>query len=152
MQEREVKPWIYGTFEILRKVGKVAYKLALLPQMQHIHNVFHISMLKKFNPNAKCVIGYERVELQPNLSQRTLEEFQNRVFELFGCWFINFLLYSFLFCEITLLVYVYLDYYFYLYISLMNADIVKYGARGGSCTSFYFDVDWLFRLVDLSGR
>ena len=77
MQEREVKPWIYGTFEILRKVGKVAYKLALLPQMQHIHNVFHISMLKKFNPNAKCVIGYERVELQPNLSHRALEEFQN---------------------------------------------------------------------------
>ena len=31
-----------GPFEILKRVGKVAYELALPPNLQHIHNVFHV--------------------------------------------------------------------------------------------------------------
>lgn len=49
-------------------MGKVAYELALPPHMNHVHNVFHVSMLKKFNPDTKCVIEYEPVEVQPDLS------------------------------------------------------------------------------------
>ncbi|XP_063949924.1 uncharacterized protein LOC135152762 [Daucus carota subsp. sativus] len=33
-----------------------------------IHNVFHVSLLKKFNPDTKCIIEYELVEIEPNLS------------------------------------------------------------------------------------
>ena len=36
--------------------------------MQHIHNVFHVSMLKKYNPDTKHVIEYEPIEIQPDLS------------------------------------------------------------------------------------
>jgi len=64
----KLKPRYVGPFEILKKIGKVAYELALPPHMQHIHNVFHVSMLKRYNPDTRHVIEYEPVELQADLS------------------------------------------------------------------------------------
>ena len=37
-----------GSFEILERVGSLAYRLALPPQLVGVHNVFHISMLRKY--------------------------------------------------------------------------------------------------------
>nr|XP_017224824.1 PREDICTED: uncharacterized protein LOC108201049 [Daucus carota subsp. sativus] len=64
----KLSPRYVGPFEILRRVGKVAYELALPPHMEHIHNVFHVSMLKKYHPDSRHVIEYEPVELQADLS------------------------------------------------------------------------------------
>ncbi|XP_063943376.1 uncharacterized protein LOC135150632 [Daucus carota subsp. sativus] len=64
----KLSPRYVGPFEILRRVGKVVYELALPPQMEHIHNVFHVSMLKKYNLDSKHVIEYEPVELEADLS------------------------------------------------------------------------------------
>ena len=57
-----------GPFEILKRIGKVAYKLALPPNLQQVHNVFHVSMLRKYNPKTSHVIENEMVEIQPDLS------------------------------------------------------------------------------------
>ncbi|WOH00581.1 hypothetical protein DCAR_0519947 [Daucus carota subsp. sativus] len=64
----KLSPRFIGPFEILSRIGKVAYELALPPQMQHVHNVFHVSLLKKFNPDTKCIIENEPVEIEPDLS------------------------------------------------------------------------------------
>ena len=42
----------YGPFEILDKIGPVAYMLAF-PTSMNVHNVFHVSLLKKYvlDPN-----------------------------------------------------------------------------------------------------
>ena len=65
-QRGKLHPRYVGPFEILKKVGKVAYELALSPQMSNVHNVFHISMLKKYYPDilADCVIEYEPLDIQ----------------------------------------------------------------------------------------
>ena len=45
-----------GPYEILSKVGDVAYRLALPPELFEVHNVFHVSMLKKYIPNPSHVL------------------------------------------------------------------------------------------------
>ena len=42
----KLKPRFYGPYKIIRKVGEVAYELELPPE-RNIHNVFHVSNLKK---------------------------------------------------------------------------------------------------------
>jgi hypothetical protein len=64
----KLSPRYVGPFEVLKQVGKVAYELALPPHMQHVHNVFHVSMLKRYRPDSNHVIEYEPIEVQPDLS------------------------------------------------------------------------------------
>jgi hypothetical protein len=42
----KLKPIFYGPYRIMRRVGEVAYELEL-PEGRNIHNVFHVSCLKK---------------------------------------------------------------------------------------------------------
>ena len=67
-QKWKLHPRYVGPFEILRKVGKVAYEIALPPHMSNIHNVFHVSMLKKYYPDSKCVVEYKPLDIQSDLS------------------------------------------------------------------------------------
>nr|GEW70689.1 putative nucleotidyltransferase, ribonuclease H [Tanacetum cinerariifolium] len=45
-------PRFIGPFEILDRVGEVSYRLALPPQLKHVHDVFHVSLLRgyKYHP------------------------------------------------------------------------------------------------------
>ena len=65
---RKLSPKYLGPFEILAKVGPVAYRLALPPNLAQIHDVFHVSQLKKYQPDPSHIIEYENVALQDNLS------------------------------------------------------------------------------------
>jgi hypothetical protein len=49
-------PIFCGTFEILDRVGHVAYKLAFPPTMK-AHNVFHVSLLNKYIHDFDHMIG-----------------------------------------------------------------------------------------------
>ncbi|XP_041016170.1 uncharacterized protein LOC121258692 [Juglans microcarpa x Juglans regia] len=55
--------------EILEKVGVVAYMLDLPTKFQGIHNIFHVSSLKKsFKKQIPTVVGIRDISLQPNLT------------------------------------------------------------------------------------
>ena len=44
----KLSPRYVGPFEIVKRVRKVAYKLALPPNIPNVHLVFHVSMLRKY--------------------------------------------------------------------------------------------------------
>jgi hypothetical protein len=46
-----------GPFEILEKIGPVAYMIAL-PTSMRVHNVFHVSLLKKYVPDPSHIIDW----------------------------------------------------------------------------------------------
>ena len=43
----KLSPHFVGPFKILERIGVVAYRLALPPSLDKVHDVFHISMLRK---------------------------------------------------------------------------------------------------------
>jgi hypothetical protein len=47
MVKEKLAPRYIGPFPILEKCGPVAYKLELPPTMARVHNIFHMSQLKK---------------------------------------------------------------------------------------------------------
>ena len=57
-----------GPFEVLERVGSVAYKIALPPSLCHIHNIFHVSMIRKYIPDPSHIIKYELMEIDKDLS------------------------------------------------------------------------------------
>ena len=64
----KLSPRYVGPFEILERIGSAAYQVALPPALSKIHNVFHISNLRKYVPDSNHVIEYEPLQMQENLS------------------------------------------------------------------------------------
>ena len=52
----KLSPRFIGPFEILERIGVVAYRLALPPNMSGVHEVFHVSMLRKYTPDPSHVV------------------------------------------------------------------------------------------------
>ena len=56
-------PRFVGPFEILERVGTVAYRLALQPRMSGVHEVFQVSMLQKYTPDPAHVVDWGQIEV-----------------------------------------------------------------------------------------
>ncbi|XP_071698904.1 uncharacterized protein [Rutidosis leptorrhynchoides] len=64
----KLSPRYIGPFEILDRVGEVSYRLALPPQLSHVHNVFHVSQLRGYNYHPLHVVQYPFSEIRADLS------------------------------------------------------------------------------------
>nr|GEW99426.1 putative reverse transcriptase domain-containing protein [Tanacetum cinerariifolium] len=63
----KLSPWYIGPYEIIKRIGPVAYKLELPEKLRGIHNTFHVSNLKKFLTNENLVIPLEEIQLDDKL-------------------------------------------------------------------------------------
>ena len=59
----KLSPRYIGPYQISRRVGEVAYKLDLPPELSGVHRVFHVSMLRKCLADAAQVIPVQPEEL-----------------------------------------------------------------------------------------
>ncbi|XP_071917012.1 uncharacterized protein [Coffea arabica] len=65
LQLRFVEP-----YKILQRVRNVAYKLELPPSLPQIHNVFHVSILKKYHPDPSHVLQPKNIEIDEALTYK----------------------------------------------------------------------------------
>ena len=59
----KLSPRFIGPFEILERVGTVAYRLALPSSMSGVHGVFHVSMLRNYTPDPAHVVDWGQIEV-----------------------------------------------------------------------------------------
>ena len=76
-----------GPFEVLDRVGEVAYRLALPPQFSTVHNVFHVSMLRKYVYDPSHESSYDDIILNKDMTyeerpvkilDRKMQQLRNR--------------------------------------------------------------------------
>ena len=53
---------------MIERVGAVAYRLALPPQLSSVHDVFHVSMLRKYEPDPSHVLQWTDIDLVADVS------------------------------------------------------------------------------------
>jgi len=68
MKPKKLTPKFIGPFQILKKVGPVAYEVALPPSLSNIHNVFHVSQLRKYIHDPSHIVTSDELPLRENLT------------------------------------------------------------------------------------
>ena len=59
----KLSPRFIGPFEVLERIGTVAYWLALPPSMSCVHEVFHVSMLRKYTSDPAHMEDWGQIEV-----------------------------------------------------------------------------------------
>ncbi|KAK9083739.1 hypothetical protein Scep_030210 [Stephania cephalantha] len=57
-----------GPFQIVRRVGEVAYQLRLSNQLAGVHDVFHISMLRLARSRLRSMVDMARIDVRPDVT------------------------------------------------------------------------------------
>ncbi|KAM2442195.1 hypothetical protein PS1_023334 [Malus domestica] len=58
----KLSPRYIGSYQIVERVGEVAYRLTLPPELAIVHNVFQVSMLRRYVSNPSHVIPHQPLE------------------------------------------------------------------------------------------
>ncbi|XP_043705626.1 uncharacterized protein LOC122655504 [Telopea speciosissima] len=73
-----------GPYEILACIGHVAYRLALPPTLAGVHDVFHVSMLRKYIPDLAHVLSQKLPELAEDMTyeEKPVEILEHKEYHL----------------------------------------------------------------------
>ena len=64
----KLSPRFIGPYRIVKRVGPVAYQLELPPELHCIHDVFHVSMLRRYRSDPTHIIPVAEIEVQSDLT------------------------------------------------------------------------------------
>ena len=68
IKSKKLTPRFIGPYQILKRVGPVAYQVALPPHLSGIHDVLHVSQLRKYIPDPTHVIVPDDIQMRDNLT------------------------------------------------------------------------------------
>ncbi|KAK0587727.1 hypothetical protein LWI29_027749 [Acer saccharum] len=64
----KLSPRFIGPFEVLERIGTVAYRVALPPNLSRLHNVFHVSVLRKYVADLSHVLDYQPIQISQDMT------------------------------------------------------------------------------------
>ena len=64
----KLSPRFIGPYEILERIGPMAYRLTPPPELTKMHNVFHVSMLRIYCYDGSHILPVQVVQVQTNFS------------------------------------------------------------------------------------
>ena len=59
----KLSPRFIGPYEILEQIGPVAYRLPLPPELAKLHNVFHVSMLRRYRSDGSHILPVQDIQV-----------------------------------------------------------------------------------------
>jgi len=68
LRSRKLSPKFLGPYQISRRIGLVAYKIALPPQLTNLHPVFHVSKLRKYAFDLPHVLEAKDTQIREDLT------------------------------------------------------------------------------------
>ncbi|XP_024027099.1 uncharacterized protein LOC112093250 [Morus notabilis] len=83
-KQGKLSPRYIGPYDIVERIEKVAYRLALPLALARVHDVFHVSILRKYVPDPSHVLRQEDIELNKDLTyeEQPVKILDNRVKQL----------------------------------------------------------------------
>ena len=66
----KLPPRYIGSFRVIARIGMVSYRLELPAELADVHDVFHVSMLKKYlrDDEHEQTVDFAELHLQPDLT------------------------------------------------------------------------------------
>jgi len=68
IKSRKLTLRFVGPYQILRRIGVVAYEIALPPHLANLHNVFHVSQLWKYITDPSHVLESDYIQIGEDLT------------------------------------------------------------------------------------
>ncbi|KAL2243587.1 UNVERIFIED_CONTAM: Transposon Tf2-11 polyprotein, partial [Sesamum indicum] len=68
MEQGKLSPRYIGPYEIIERIGPLAYRLALPAELSQIHDVFHVSMLRCYRSDPSHIIRQSEIEISKELT------------------------------------------------------------------------------------
>jgi len=72
LKSKKLTPRFIGPYQISERVGTVAYRVGFPSHLSNLHDVFHVSQLRKYVSDLSHVIPRDDVQVRDNLTIETL--------------------------------------------------------------------------------
>ena len=82
LKSRKLTPYFIGPYQIYEKICEVAYQIALPLLLANLHDVFHVSQLRRYIADPSYVVKLDDVYVRENLTmKKSLMRIDDREFK-----------------------------------------------------------------------